>query len=487
MAKVCLVYPRDINLNFFPLGIGYVASYLMSKGHDVVLLDMTKSDIHLLDKLKDTKPDIIGISITTPQLNISDTIVKRVKELIPSVPIVAGGIHPSYFKDRFLDKFSADYVIYGEGEETMRELCDFIDKKSEDLTRINGLIFKDKNRKTVINPPRELIKDLNTIPFPARELVNFDTYLRPPGIIRGIWTNRCANITTSRGCPGSCTYCGVNYLYGNSYRRRSVDNVLEEIDLLVSKYDIDGLYFMDDTFLMGNKWIEEFSEKFTARKYNLKWSCYGRVDTVNENIIKAVKKAGCIQIEYGIESCSERVLKCVKKRTSFKQIANAVKITKENHIRALGSFIFGFPEDSEEDLAETIKLSSGIGLDFVTGFFATPYPGSDLYEQAIKEKRILEHDMSKWYVRNSNIWKVNLDDKIIVDYRNKFLKSYRYRNILFFIKNPNFLLKLLFFMLKNYKALFKSIIRTIRERSFDDFGYYFYIYLSEHLKNRNKI
>jgi anaerobic magnesium-protoporphyrin IX monomethyl ester cyclase len=266
-------------------------------------------------------------------------------------------------------------------------------------------VFKDRNGKIIINPPRKLIENLDSLPFPARELVNYNTYLQPPGLIRGIWTNRCGNITTSRGCPGRCTYCGVNYLWGDTYRRRSVDNVLEEIDLMVSKYDLDGLYFMDDTFLMGSKWIEEFSEKFITRKYDFKWACYGRVDTVNEGMLKAVKRAGCVQVEYGIESCSERVLNKIKKRTNFKQISESIKMTKDIGIRALGSFIFGFPDDSIADLKETITSSSKIGLDFVTCYFATPYPGSEFYEQAVKENRILEHNMSNWYVRNNNIWK----------------------------------------------------------------------------------
>lgn len=487
MAKVCLIYPRDLNLDFFPLGIGYVASSLIKNNHDVTLLDIKENDIPLLDRLRELKPDIVGISITTPQLKLARMAVNRIRQVISGVPIVAGGIHPSYFKSIFLSEFDIDYVIYGEGEVTMCQLCEAIKSDSYSLASINGLIFKDKNGKIIVNPPRDLIKDLNSIPFPARQLVNYQTYLQPPGLIRGIWTNKCGNITTSRGCPGRCTFCGVNYLYGNTYRRRSVENVLEEIDLMVSEYVIDGLYFMDDTFLMDTKWVEEFTEKFIARKYNLKWSCYGRVDTVNEKMLKAIKKAGCVQTEYGIESCSESVLKCIKKRTSFEQIAKAVKMTKDNGLRALGSFIFGFPDDSEEDLAQTIALAAKVKLDFLTCYIATPYPGSELYEQAVKENRVLEPDMSNWYVRNSGIWKVNLDEKTILKYRNILLKSYRYRNTLFFLKNPVFLLKLCGFMLKNYKALFKSLSLAIKEKCFDDLGYYFYISLPENSSNRNRI
>lgn len=486
MANVCLIYPRDINLNFFPLGIGYIASYLRDNKHKVRLLDISEPDINLLLKLKSDRPDVIGISITTPQLRLSSVIVKLIRETLPGVPIVAGGIHPSFFKDRFMADLDVDYVIYGEGEVTMNELCDAISSHG-DLSRIDGLIYRSVNGTVVVNPPRKLIADLNILSFPARDLVNYNTYLQPPGLVRGVWTNRCGNIITGRGCPGRCTYCGANYLWGNAYRRRTVDNVLQEIDLLVEKYDIDGLYLTDDTFLMNTKWIEEFTEKFIARKFGFKWACYGRVDTVNQEILTAIKKAGCVQVEYGIESCSKRVLNKIKKNTDVEKIISSVNMTRNSGLRALGSFIFGFPEDDVEDLKASINISSSINLDFVTCYFATPFPGSELYDQAVLEGRILEKDMSRWYVRNNNIMKINLDTKTLNDYRNSFLKKYRYKNILFFLKNPLFLLKLCLFALKNYRALYKSLKQSVQSGCFDDAGYYFYTYISNNMKNRNYI
>ena len=484
MANVCLVYPREINLNFFPLGIGYVASYLSKSGHNVSLLDLTEEEMPLLKKIADRKPDIIGISITTTQLALAGKMIDHVKGIMPGVPIVAGGIHPSYFKDKFLRAHGLDYVIYGEGEITMKELCDSLQSGNKDLSRIAGLIYR-KGDEIVINPPRLLVTDLDTLPFPARDLVRYEAYLQPPGIIRGVWTNRSANISTSRGCPGRCTYCGVNYLWGKAYRRRTVDNVLEEIDLLVKRYNIDSLYFMDDTFLMNTRWIEEFSGKFVARKYNLKWSCYGRVDTVDERMLKAIKRSGCVQVEYGIESCSEDVLKAIKKSTRVEQMASAVRMTKKEGMRALGSFIFGFPKDTEKDLEETIRAAPRMKIDFITCYFATPYPGSELYEQAVSENRIIERDMSTWYVRNNNIWRVDLDPETLSRYRNKFLSASRFRNTFFLIKNPVFLFKFLLCMITNYDALYKSIRQSVKARCFDDFGYYFYTYVSDKSKGRN--
>ncbi|MFH1744869.1 MAG: radical SAM protein [bacterium] len=486
MAKVCLIYPRDINLNFFPLGLGYIASFLKEKGHEVIFLDLSKRDLNLLDNPKIFGADLVGISITTPQLGMSEKIINILKAKNPKLPIVVGGIHPSFFMGQFIKDYNVDYVVYGEGEVTMRELCDAVDNNFSGIENIRGMVFK-KNGEIITNPPRELIPDLNSLPFPARELVNYKTYLKPPGLIRGLWTERSANITTSRGCPGRCTYCGVNYIFNKTYRRRSVDNVISEIDFLIKEYNLDGLYFMDDTFLMNTEWIEEFSEKFIKKKYNIIWSCYGRVDTVNERILKAVKKAGCVQVEYGIETGSKKVLERIKKNTDVEKIKKAIKMTKENGLRALGSFIFGFAEDTEEDLKDSINLAREIKLNFSTAFFATPYPASEIYKQAVEENRIIEKDLSKWYMRTNNIWKVNLDSKIIADYRNKFLKEARFNNLIFFLKSPKLLFNLIFFAIKNLDAIYKAIKQSMRDRSFDDLGYYFYTYLSEDLENRNKI
>jgi len=485
MANVCLIYPRDINLNFFPLGIGYIAAFLKQQGHNVTFLDMTESNLELLNKSKVKHADIVGISITTVQLGLAEKIVDLLKKNNHQVKIVAGGIHPSYFKEEFLkNNHNIDFVIYGEGEITMNELCCAMDQKQEDFSGISGLIYR-RGEDIMINPPRDLIFDLNLLPFPARELVNYKTYLQPPGLIRGVWTVRTANITTSRGCPGRCTFCGVNYLFDKRYRRRTVDNTLAEVDFLVSQYNIDSIYFMDDTFLMNTEWIEEFCRKLSERNYCLKWSCYGRVDTVNEKIIQAIKKAGCVQVEYGIESGSIPVLKQIKKNIEVDKIKRAIKLTKENNIRALGSFIFGFPDDNVENLMDSINLAGQLNLDFSTCYFATPYPASELYEQAVRENRIVEHDLSKWYVRNNKIWKVNLDSAILQIFRNKFLRKVRFKNTLFFFKNPGFLFNLILFAFKNFDAIYKSIIDSIKFHSFDDLGYYFYVHLSKGQEERN--
>jgi anaerobic magnesium-protoporphyrin IX monomethyl ester cyclase len=486
MAKVCLIYPRDLNMHFFPIGLGYVAAYLKEQGHQVIFLDISKNDLHLLHHPQIVHCDLVGLSMTTPQLGLAKKVITILKEARKDLPIVAGGVHPSFFKGQLIQDLNIDYVIYGEGELTLNELVNALQQNKDHLSSINGLVFRE-GKEIITNPPREVIPDLDRLPFPARDLVNFRSYLQPPGLIRGIWTNRSTNMTTSRGCPGRCTYCGGNFIFNRKYRRRTVDNVLEEIDLLVKDYQVDGISFQDDTFLMNTQWIEEFSEKFISRQYGIKWSCFGRVDTVNEKIIKAIKKAGCVQIEYGIETGSERVLKEIKKNTNLEQIRKAIRMTKEHGIRAFGCFMFGFTDDTEEDLQKTIDLVGQLKLDFAACYYTIPFPGSELYDRAVKENRILEPDMSKWYIRVDNIWKVNLDSSTIIKYKKEFFKKVRYNNLMFFLKRPVFMLRLIFLFIRNIKATMQSIFQSIKYHSFDDFGYYFYAFQSKGMKDRNKI
>jgi anaerobic magnesium-protoporphyrin IX monomethyl ester cyclase len=481
--KACLIYPRDLNLNFFPLGLGYVGAFLKEKGHDVTFLDLTKHDMGLLSRLKSNPPDIAGLSITTPQLSLARTIIRAIRALLPTTKIVAGGIHPSYFKDRFIQENDVDFVVYGEGEHTMDELCRSL--SGGDFSPIKGLVYK-KGDRVVVNAPRELVSDLDSLPAPLREAVNYETYLQPPGLIRGLWTKRSANLSTSRGCPGRCTYCGVNYLWGDTYRRRSTDNVLREIDALVERYNVDGLYFMDDTFLMNERWVREFCEKLAARPYRLRWSCYGRIDSVTENMLGAIRGAGCVQVEYGIESCSDRILTAIDKKVTVRQIEDVVRMTKKTGLRVLGSFVMGLPEEDAQDLEQSIETASSLNLDFATCYFATPYPGSRLFERALAENRIEQTDLSKWYIRNAGIWKVNLDPDTLIKYRSQFLKKYRLRNILFFVKNPAFILRLMCLFAVNLGALSKAIFDSLKIRSPDDLGYFFYAHMTAGLNGRNK-
>ncbi|MBI4709156.1 MAG: radical SAM protein [Candidatus Portnoybacteria bacterium] len=219
----------------------------------------------------------------------------------------------------------------------------------------------------------------------------------------------------------------------------------------------------------------------------LRWSCYGRVDTVNERILRAIKKAGCVQVEYGIEAGSPRVLEMIKKNTNIEGIKKAIRLTKEIGLRALGSFIFGFANDTEQDFKESIELAEELDLDFAVAFFATPYPASEIYDKAMAENRIIEPDMSKWYMRNNNIWRVDLDKEIIKRWRDEFMKRVRWSNLKFFLKKPSLLFNVSLLMLKNIGAVYKAAKESIKMRSFDDFGYYFYVYLAQNLKNRNVI
>jgi len=176
MAKICLIYPRDLNMHFFPIGLGYIAAFLKEKGHQVIFLDISKNDLPLLQNPQIVGCDLIGLSITTPQLGLAEKVINILKGARKELPIVAGGVHPSFFKGQLIQDLNIDYVIYGEGELTLNELVNALQQNKDHLSSINGLVFKEE-KEIITNPPREVIPDLDILPFPARDLVNFESYL----------------------------------------------------------------------------------------------------------------------------------------------------------------------------------------------------------------------------------------------------------------------------------------------------------------------
>jgi radical SAM superfamily enzyme YgiQ (UPF0313 family) len=200
----------------------------------------------------------------------------------------------------------------------MLEICERL-ADDRGLEGVPGVVYKDGD-KVVMNPARPLIENLDELPLPARHLLDMDWYLTPPGLVRGAFLWGTLGILASRGCPYSCIFCGSNNKFGRKVRRRSVENVVGEIEQLIQRYSMDGYFFYDGTFTLDIKYVMSFCEALKGRKINLKWGCQVRVNTVSEEMIKAMKETGCIQVDIGMESGSERILKSLKKGTTPEMI-----------------------------------------------------------------------------------------------------------------------------------------------------------------------
>lgn len=382
-----------------PLGIAYLASVLKQEGYDIEILDSvaegyTSDDLRGFLLGKDY--NIIGITTYTPDWYIVKKNLPLIRELLPASKIVIGGPHVnsmvkiSLGKDLFKESAFIDVAVYGEGEQTLLEIVRAIAEKKA-LDNISGILWKDGNGNIHMNQQRELIKDINTIPFPALELLPLSKYKRTPSSYKRIPVR---SILTARGCPYSCVFCDRG-AFGASVRKRTIDNVMREVERLVVEFKAEELRIWDDVFTMDEKFTVQICNEL--KKYNLIWSCNGRVNMINQNMLKAMKAAGCWAMDFGIESGNDRILKVINKRFTSSKASESIKMAKKAGIEVRAFFILGFPGETIETIQDTINFALSNDIDYATFYLPQAYPGTKLYEIAKKEMA-LDSDFSNYLI-----------------------------------------------------------------------------------------
>ena len=410
-VKVVLVNPYVKAASTFPsgeffecsapnMGLAYLAAYVERAGFEVQIIDanaLRMSSAQLEQALADAAPALVGVTATTTTLLDAFEAVRASKRACSGSLTSMGGIHVSRFPRETLQECAElDLVSIGEGEQTLLELLQALEAGSEDFSAIKGLAFR-RGDDIVVTEERPYIEDLDSLPLPARHLLPLEAYQS------GGQPHRTASIVSSRGCPFGCKFCAAPFIAGKRYRARSAQSLLEELDVIVNEYKMNTFEFVDDLFTLDKRRVFEFCEGVKQRGYELTWTCSARADTVTPELLRAMAGAGCRIIYYGVESGSQRILDKVGKRETLEQMAQAVKWTHEASMRSWGFFIIGFPDETPEEVEQTIAFASELELDYAEFFICSAFPGSPLYEYAIEESLVHKRSWSDISYGKANI------------------------------------------------------------------------------------
>lgn len=363
-----------------PLGILAVGSVLEKNGFETQLID---DDIFLTDitpRVLEFNPDLIGVSFLTPAYTRAKKVVSTLKSLLPNAKLCAGGFHTSIFPEQVTKELSLDFCVIGEGESTMLEICKHL-ANEEDTSGVHGICFINSDGIPVVSPPRNLIEQLDTLPLPATHLLDYETYLRPPGLFRGKAMDRIAAIATSRGCPFHCTYCGGRKMFNGRVRFRSVSSIRSELEYLIDTHRIRGIWIIDECFTLDRERAREIAD--IIAEYGLVWGVQTRVDLLDESIVRHFKKRGCMEINFGVESGVDRVLGFLKKGTTRQAASLAFSWCKDAGVRTTANFMIGTPTETEKDINETFKFSKQLNASYTMFHITMPLPGTGLYDYAL--------------------------------------------------------------------------------------------------------
>jgi len=379
-----------------PLGLTYIASFLRENDIEVKILDLAALNLdneEAKDKIEKLQPDIIGITSTTN--TIEETY--EISNLVDGIAkIIVGGPHPTNLPERTLNECSAiDVSVVGEGEQTMLELV-----KNSEWNEVKGITYR-KNGKIVRTPDRTPIENLDSLPFPARDLLPLDKYWTP-----GVKRYPFATMITSRGCPHQCIFCTTRKIHGRRFRYRSADNVIAEIDQLVSDYKIKEINILDDNFTVIQERAEEICDKLIKRNYDLIWKLGTgvRVDRVDKELIMKMKRAGCYLLAFGIETGSQRILNNIKKGITLDQISKAIRWTKEAGMETEGFFMIGNLGENRKTIMQSIEFAKKLDMDYAQFQIFTPLPGTEYTDIIEKEGRILTKSWASYNAFNEPIF-----------------------------------------------------------------------------------
>jgi len=382
-----------------PLGLAYVAAGLEAAGNSVAILDapaLGMDQAQVVEHTAGAGPDIVGITLLTPMFGITRDLCRALKTRMPEICILLGGPHISALPERTLEEIpEADVCCIGEGDQTVPHFAE-VWRDGGDLSQVNGICYRheDALRRT---QPREFIKDLDSIPPPARHLLPMEAYRLTASRARK--SSFCPTVIVARGCPFKCSFCSRPF--GRTLRTHSVERIVSEVRLLVDTYGADQINIEADTLTANRKFLSALCRGLidSGISERISWTCESRVNTVTRELLELMKQAGCWQISYGVESGVQRILDKLDKTIRLEQVEKAFAMTKEVGIGIRGFFMLGVDTETSAESWRTIEFAKKLDPEWAQFTVTIPYPGTPMYDELEAAGRILSYNWD-----NYNTW-----------------------------------------------------------------------------------
>ena len=389
---VLLFKPKAVSDSISPvLGLGYLAAAVRDR-HKVTIVNGIRERVgpdRFGERLRRLRPDLVGFQVNTQDLAVLPRYLDTVKRVVPGAWVVLGGAHPTAAPASTMALLDGlrGLLIKGEAEEGFPRLVDLLSRANpsrdeatlEGFSEVSGLVWRegDQTRENGIT----WIKDLDTIPFPAWDLM--EPHRFPPSPHAAFYRALpVAPVVASRGCPYPCVYCAGRLTMGSTVRYRSVSNVLEEVRLLQERYGVREIHLVDDNFTYSKDYVLEFCGQVHDLGLRFHWTCPNgvRLNTLDEEVLRAMKSAGCYAVAVGIESGSQRMLDVMRKGLSLSDIASRVALIRREGLTAIGFFVMGFPTETREEMEQTIRFAGQLGLHRANFMLFHPFPGTEAFE-----------------------------------------------------------------------------------------------------------
>ena len=379
-------YYGQLGIQLIPLGLAYLAATLIEDGHSVSVADLMvepekEADLHF------SEFDLIGISSDTPRYPKALQLARRAKEA--GAVVVMGGYHVTFLDREAVESGVVDFVVRGEGELVLRALIRALEHTG-DVAPVRGISYLADGR-FVRNPAAPFIQDLDGLPLPRRDLFPKEKYL-------SLYENRpTTTMVTSRGCPFDCAFCSASRFGGLKWRTRSLDSILDEMEVLIGE-GYRSFLFVDDNFTLKPGRVIEFSEEILRRRWDIRWWCFSRADTIvkNPDMVRKMAEAGNRTVFLGLESANQSVLDDWGKKITLEQQQEAVRILKENGISVWGSFILGDLHEDRQMVLQTIRYARKLNPETCQFSVLTPYPGTRLFESLKARNLLLTTDWEQY-------------------------------------------------------------------------------------------